>query len=303
MRLAVIANRRSGSAPGTAELQQALDRAGLEASIMDLPASPADADAIAARHGVLVAAGGDGTVSTVAAAAARADRVFGVIPAGTLNHFARDAGIPSVLDEAVRVLAEGRTRMMDVGDLNGTIFINNASLGAYPRMVWERNRARRRGIPRPLALALASAHTWIDLRSITVRLCVDGVESIRRSPFIFIGNSEYDISGTDIGRRPTMTDGRLSMYVAPRSGRIDALLLPLRALAGTLERHERFEAMTAERITIEPPRARVSVGVDGEIRMFDAPLVLRVKRGALRVIVPGVPRVPRVPGVPAEDGG
>ena len=243
-------------------------------------------DHAAASYDVIVAAGGDGTVSTVAAAAARAGKTFGVIPSGTLNHFARDTGIPLELDRAVDVLAAGHTRLLDVGVVNDRVFINNASLGAYPRMVWERNRARRRGLPRPIAMTLAVARTWFDLRSLTVRLVVDGREMVRRTPFIFVGNSEYEVVGTEIGRRPTMTDGKLSLYMAPRFGRGDALLLPVHVLFKTLERHERFEALQAMSISIEPSQHRVSAALDGELHTFEAPLKFGVRREALRVILP-----------------
>ena len=291
VRACVVLNRRAGGAPEAARIAGALAEAGLEADITDVTDG---ADGIegtciaraASRPCLMVAAGGDGTVSAVAAAASQAGAPFGVIPCGTLNHFAKDMGIPTGLDEAVAVLAAGRTRVIDAGDVNGRLFINNASVGAYPRMVWERNRARRRGLPRPLAMALAVARTWRGLRTDVVRLTVDGRALVRRTPFIFVGNSTYQIEGTDIGRRPVMTDGTLSLCLAPKFGRSDALLLPLRVLAHSLERHERFATMTASAIVVRPPRPRVSVAIDGEVRLFDAPLSFTVRPGALRVVVP-----------------
>jgi diacylglycerol kinase family enzyme len=303
MRWVVVLNHRSGSAPGQAALEEALQRAGIKADIHAVPAGmgAGSIDHTAAQYDVLIAAGGDGTVSTVAGAAARAGKVFGVIPCGTLNHFARDAGIPLDLDAALAVLAAGRTRRLDVGVVNDWIFINNASIGAYPRMVWERNRARERGLPRPLAAALAVARTWLDLRSIAARLNIDGREIVRSTPFIFIGNSAYDVEGTAIGRRPTMTDGTLSLYMAPRFGRADALLLPMRVLLKTLEAHERFEAFEAEAISIETSGARVSVGLDGEIRMLDAPLRFGVMRHVLQTIVPAASGTELPDRRPAEE--
>jgi len=288
MRWGVVLNRRSGTAPSQADLQAAFDRAGIAVDILTVPSAMGGGsiDHTATSYEVLVAAGGDGTVSTVAAAAARHGRTLGVIPCGTLNHFARDAGIPGDLDEAIAVLAAGRTRLLDVGDLNGYIFINNASIGAYPRMVWERNRARKKGLPRPLAMTVAVMKTWFDLRSIAVRLSVDGVDMVRSSPFIFIGNSEYEVEGTSIGSRTTMTDGKLSLYLAPKFGRVDALLVPARVLLRTLEEHEKFEAVSAAAITIEPSDRRVTVALDGEIRTFDAPLRFSVRHDMLRTILP-----------------
>jgi diacylglycerol kinase family enzyme len=241
---------------------------------------------IARQHDILVAAGGDGTASSVAAAVIKAGKIFGVIPAGTLNHFAHDAGIPLELSDALATLAAGHTRLLDTGEVNGHIFINNASVGAYPRMVWERTRARRKGLPRPFALSLAVARTWLKLRTVTVRLCIDGEELIRRTPFVMIGNSRYEVDGTQFGKRPTMTDGKLSLYVAPESGRLDTLTLPARALLRKLEEHQKFETYQASSISMELRRRRVSVALDGEIELLESPLRFHVKRCALRTIVP-----------------
>lgn len=288
MKWVVVLNRRSGTAPDEVALGEALARAGITADVVTVPAvmGQGSIDDTAAQYDVLVAAGGDGTVSTVAGAAVRAGKTFGVIPCGTLNHFARDTGIPLELDAAAAVLAGGHTRRLDAGVVNDRIFINNASIGAYPRMVWERNQARRRGLPRPLAMGLAVTRTWFDLRSIAARVVVDGREMVRATPFLFIGNSAYDVEGTTIGRRPTMTDGRLSLYMAPRFGRTDALLLPVRVLLKTLEAHERFESFEASSISIETSRQRVSVALDGEIMMLDAPLRFSVRTDALETILP-----------------
>lgn len=288
VRMSVVFNGHSGGAPGRDALVGALGAAGIDAEIVELRdgLDPGVVARAASASGLLVAAGGDGTVSAVAAAASAAGRPFGVIPCGTLNHFARDMTIPIALDEAIAVLTAGRTRVIDAGDVNGRLFINNASVGAYPRMLWERNRARRRGLPRPLAMAIAIARTWMALRTDIVHAMVDGVGIVRRTPFIFVGNSEYEVDGTDIGRRAVMTDGTLSLTVAPKFGRVDALLLPARVILRTLERHESFETMRASTIVIQTARPRVSVALDGEVGVFDAPLTFTVRRGALTVVVP-----------------
>ena len=287
MKRVIVLNPRSGTALERETLDEALARAGCEAEVIEAGADvAATARRAAAGCDVLIASGGDGTVSTVAAAAVEADRVFGVIPSGTLNHFARDARIPADLDEALALIQAGHTRLFDLGELNGHLFINNASVGAYPRMVWERNRARNAGLPRPLAMGFAVARTWAGLRSMTVRVSVDGTAFVRRTPFIFVGNSEYEIEGTSLGTRPTMTDGRLYLYMAPKFGRGDALMLPLRVLRGTLASHESFEVMTATTIAVETARRRVSVALDGEVRIFTPPLEFRVRRHALKVLAP-----------------
>src|SRR6185503_11143696 len=90
---------------------------------------------IAAGAEVVVAAGGDGTVSAVASCVKGSGATMGVLPMGTLNHFARDLGIPPKLEDAIAVLARGLRVAVDLGEVNGRVFVNNASLGVYPDMV------------------------------------------------------------------------------------------------------------------------------------------------------------------------
>jgi len=243
-------------------------------------------DGVAGRYDVLAATGGDGTVSSVAAAVARAGKTLAVIPTGTLNHFARDAGIPTDIGQAVAVIGNGRERAVDIGMVNEHVFLNNVSLGGYPHMVHHRTVLERRGRSRPVAAAIAIARTWWRLGKLTAALSIDGREMLRRSPFILVGNGSYVLSGLSLGRREEISDGRLSLYVAPATGRIGVLALPMRALTGTLERVEQFEVFSADRITMQFRRPRIEVAIDGEVRILESPLHFSIRRAALRVLVP-----------------
>lgn len=282
-------NRHSGSAPDRGTLERALRSGGIAADIVevhDIAVSSGWLDRIAGECDVLAAAGGDGTVSTVAAAAVRSGKTLAIIPTGTLNHFARDSGVPTDLCEAIAVLGYGRERAFDVGVVNGHIFLNNVSLGSYPRMVHERDGLEENGRSRTVATAVAVARTWWHLRKLTATLDIDGQQMLRRSPFIVVGNGSYVLSGLSLGKRDQIADGRLSLYVAPSTGRIGALSLPFRALAGRLERYERFETFCADRITASFRHGRIETGIDGEVRILESPLNFEVRRGALRVLVP-----------------
>ena len=243
-------------------------------------------DRVAAGCDVMVAAGGDGTVSAVATAAMRAGKTLAIIPAGTLNHFARDARIPTELDQAMAVIGNGHERAFDVGVVNGQFFLNNVSLGSYPRMVNYRDALEARGRSRPVAAAIAIARTWIHLHKITAIMSIDGRALTRRSPFIVVGNGSYMLTGLSLGKREEISDGRLSLYVAPSTGRIGVLSLPFRALMGRLEEYERFETICAEKITATFRHRRIHTGIDGEVRVLESPLDFELRRGALRVLVP-----------------
>ena len=287
-RLAVIRNPASGSAVDRATLAKAFAAAGLRAHIVDLRnRDEAGAlDAIAPEYDAFVAAGGDGTVSAVAAAAARSGKPLAIVPTGTFNHFARDAGVPVQIDQAIAIIRIGVTRAIDIGVVNDRLFLNNVSLGNYPRMVDVREALERRGRSRTVATTMAVAKTWWQLRKLTASLSVDERTMLRRSPFFVIGNGAYTLSGFSLGKRDTVSGGRLSLYIAPATGRLGVLTLPLRALIGTLERHEQFETMTACRITAMFNHRRVTAAIDGEVRELQTPLEFSIRSNALRLLVP-----------------
>ena len=288
--LDILLNERAGSA--TAEtrgrIEAACAAAGLSARIVAVPgAGLAAAARTAADDGrVIVAAGGDGTVSTVAAVAAEAGSTFGVIPIGTLNHFARDAGIPLDLDAAVRAIADGHSDALDVADANGRTFANNISAGLYARIVRERQIEQRRGHAKWTAFAMGLARAWLDYRPITVRLIVDGTARVVRTPFVFVGNGDYVIEGFDIGRRTSMATGHLSVCTAPDCSRADMLKLLARALAGQLAGDVALEATTAREVTIEPRSRQMPLAADGELVAMGAPIHCRNRHGVLRTLRP-----------------
>ncbi|MEO5896831.1 MAG: diacylglycerol kinase family protein, partial [Vicinamibacterales bacterium] len=222
---------------------------------------------------------------SVAAAALAKNKVLAVIPAGTLNHFARDTGIPLKLEDSVALLTSGDVAIVDVGFVNGHMFLNNASIGAYPRMVRERTQARQRGWPRLAASAKAIVSTWLSLRNFRLRLQVGELELVRRSPLVVVGNGEYEVDGLRVGTRRAVSDGMLSVYVAPHSDRLDALALPFRVLMGRIERDPTFESWRGSTIEMDLHRP-VSIALDGEVMTLPSPLRFSVKPRALRVIVP-----------------
>lgn len=287
--VSVIVNRSSGSAASKIDdLQSIVANAGLKADVIQVSGAEITAAAThAARAGhVLVAAGGDGTASTVAGVAVRSGATFGVIPLGTLNHFARDAGIPLELDKAVATVAAGATRALDIGVMNDTTFINNASLGLYPRLVWERQQEQSRGRRKSVAFLVALARTWRRYPTIGVHMTVDGVDLVRRTPFVFIGNGEYRAEGMGLGTRASLDGGTLSVYLAPGVGRLEFLRLPIRALCGRLGDDVKFEALRACDIRLDTRARRIDIALDGELRSEETPITCSIRRGALTTLVP-----------------
>jgi diacylglycerol kinase family enzyme len=244
-------------------------------------------NAVAKRPRMIVAGGGDGTVSTVAAALVDTDIVFGVLPLGTLNHFAKDLGVPLELADAVQLLATGQAMRVDVGEVNGRVFVNNSSLGLYPDIVRDRERQQKRlGRGKWLAFSWAALAVLRRFPFLGVALVIDGKETLRRTPFVFIGNNEYRMEGFAIGERAGLRDGRLSLYVAQRPGRWRLLQLAFRALTGHLRQARDFDAVLATEIVIRSRKKRLRVATDGEVTVMAPPLRYRVRASSLLVVGP-----------------
>jgi diacylglycerol kinase family enzyme len=235
----------------------------------------------------IIAGGGDGTINAVASHVVGTERVLGVLPLGTLNHFAKDMHVPLELEEAARVCVEGRVAQVDVGEVNGRIFLNNSSLGLYPSIVREREKLQERlGHGKWRAFFWASLSVLRRYPFLNVRLSTDREEIARRSPFIFIGNNEYEMENFNIGTRSCIDKAQLSLYIAQRTGRLGLVRLAFRALFGGLRHEEDFDALCTKEIWIETRHSRLRVATDGEVTIMPTPLHYRVRPGALRVLVP-----------------
>jgi diacylglycerol kinase family enzyme len=291
--ISVIINERSGttgSADAGLEIQSLFGKHGARVRlerVRDPGDLAARARQAASRGDMLVAAGGDGTVSAVAAVAVSSGATLGVLPMGTLNHFAKDLGLPLDLKSAVQTIVAGQVGQLDVGDVNGRLFVNNSSVGLYPRMVWEREAEQRRGRRKWTAFGIAVLNTWRNYRMIAARLDANGSTTMLRTPFIFVGNNQYTAEGFRLGGRSRLNDGVLSIFVAPECGRFEILSLPLRALTGRLRSDAApFVAFQSDTVTVDVMHRRTSVALDGEVQLMAPPLVYRVRPRALRAIVP-----------------
>jgi YegS/Rv2252/BmrU family lipid kinase len=273
------------------ELSKYFSSAGLPADIVmakggaELDAAARKALASGAR--TIVAGGGDGTINAIASVIADSPAVLGVLPLGTLNHFAKDLGIPLELEQAVRNIAAGRITRVDIGEVNGKVFLNNSSIGIYPAIVRNRERQQRHnGRGKWLAFGWALLAALRRFPFLHVRMKVDRNETTRRTPFVFIGNNRYRMEGFNIGTRERMNEGVLGVYVTQHSGRLRMVALALRALFGKLAQAHDFTMLSTPDITIETRHARLAVSTDGEVNVLRSPLHYRSRPGALKVLVP-----------------
>lgn len=235
---------------------------------------------------VVVAAGGDGTVNTVAGALLGTSASLGVLPAGTLNHFARDLKLPTDLAEAARRVVEGHPVAVDAAEVNGHVFVNNSSIGVYPNAVSIREKLRKDGYRKWTAMAIAAWRVFRTYRGLHVQLTINGRVTSTRTPFVFVGNNEYTIEGLKVGAREQLTGGQLYVYLAPRIHTRELPKFVLRSLFGYADEDGVFEIIPTTELTITSATVRrLTVSLDGETLPLDLPLHYRTRPGALRVIV------------------
>ncbi|MEP6636667.1 MAG: diacylglycerol kinase family protein [Acidobacteriota bacterium] len=235
---------------------------------------------------VVVAGGGDGTINSIASLLVDTDKVLGVLPLGTLNHFAKDLHIPLELVDAARTIISGDVVRVDVGEVNGRIFLNNSSLGLYPSIVSERVKQQKLGWGKWPAFVWAGIAVLRRYPFLHVRLSVDGREFHSRTPFVFIGNNEYEMESLHIGSRPSLNAGKLSLYITNRTGRVGLIRLAWRALFGGLTQEKDFRALGAKELWIETRHKGLRVARDGEVSVMTPPMHYRVRPLSLRVLVP-----------------
>ena len=262
MRALLVINPRAGSeSPTTDELAQAARERGIDVHVLGEGDDPADL-ARAAEAEILAAAGGDGTVATVAAVAVERGLPFVVVPYGTRNHFARDVGLDR--DDPLAALDGfvGEERRVDVGRAGERRFLNNVSLGLYAELVHRREHHRRR---RQAVAGLRAL--WLSLRRRRgIWATVDGEPVQAR--VLLVANNAYELSLFSVGVRERLDEGALHLYRA----------------RGVLPRT--WEEESGERLTLDAPSKRIRAAVDGEPVELETPLELAVEPGALRVLLP-----------------
>jgi YegS/Rv2252/BmrU family lipid kinase len=289
----VIINAGSGSVLGDETARSLRDRFiayGVPANV-HLTTSGQEIELLAKRAvedaDIVVAGGGDGTISTVAREVAAAGKTLGVLPLGTLNNFSKDLGIPQDIAGAVRTIVEGEVKTIDVAEVNGRSFINNSSIGLYPRLVLRRVEQQRLGRGKWNAAFWAALQMFRLSPFLKVRIELDGRSFLRKTPFVFVGNNEYEMDLYNIGRRVALDEGELSIYFLHRGGRWGVTLLLFHTLFGRLRQWKDFEEVNTTSVTIQTRRKKLHVALDGEVVTMATPLNYRILPKALNVIVPG----------------
>lgn len=299
--LLIVLNRGSGK-HGEDEarrtIEAALSDAGRAFSIHQVE-DPSQLDSLAATvvaearacGGVVVAAGGDGTINTVAAATLGSGCPFGVLPLGTFNYFSRVHGIPSDVRAACQVLLGAQAFETQVGLVNDRVFLVNGSLGAYPELLEEREIAKQR-LGRSRWVAMAAGLRSLLRSHRHLRLDIDSQRG-RRSVIaetLFVSNNRLQLARVGIAESESVEHGRLVAVVVRPAGVLGTLKLMLRALLGRLNEADEVTSFDFERMTVRPRLRKrwVKVAKDGEVAVLPAPLTFRVAPSALCLLRPEV---------------
>jgi diacylglycerol kinase family enzyme len=235
----------------------------------------------------ILVAGGDGTIATAAALVAKTKTELAILPGGTLNHFAKDHGIPMDLGKAALVASDGPVVGADIGYVNDCVFLNTSSIGAYVTFVRERERLEKH-LGYSIASVIAFAKMLSEIRTFSVTLEVEGVKKTYRASLVFIGVGERELKLPILGSR--VKNGRRGLHVMIVEGRQRARLFAL-ALAGiTRGRHEAdklpdFDEFLVDNCRIDLTRPETTVGLDGELKRFNTPLDYHFERDALQLVV------------------
>ena len=244
-------------------------------------------EAVRSDAEVVVAAGGDGTIDGVAAALAGTRKILGVLPLGTFNLFAKRFDIPSDLEGAVQTVVSGKVAEINVGEVNGRVFLSRSSVGLYPVALRYREKMYRRfGRSRFIAL-LSGATALFRWRNVmTVRLTTEAGERLSRSRFVFICNNPEELNYFNLRGQECIEANKFAVYLPKPLRSVGILRLGFRMLLRQARENRDFDALCGRELRLDVEPAMVPVSLDGEVEMMRTPLRYELRLRALKVRVP-----------------
>lgn len=305
MKIAVILNRQAGTLAGlpfdeaAAAIRAPFQAQGAEVTVegTDGPGCSARVEEAARSDAdVVVVGGGDGTIATAVNIVLPTGKAMGFLPLGTMNLLTRDLNTPLDPAEAAAALAAGTLGAIDVGEVNGEVFLTASVLGLYPTVVQERERQRSRlGLRKWPAMALAIAKGLYRLPIVDARLDLgtehgEKLGAVRvRTPILAVSNNPYAHGFGPVVRRTVLDSGKLGVYVAHHQDAWGMMRLMGRMMLGTWQQDQELDAFHSTGLTVHSRRRHLRVANDGEVRKLVPPLVYRIRPGALRVLMPPAP--------------
>lgn len=235
----------------------------------------------------IIASGGDGTISGVAAGLLGHDNQIGIIPSGTFNYFARSLNLPETVDEAIDVIAKGHIRPTDVSVINDKVFLNNASIGAYAAILQTREGIYKRWGRSRMAAYWSVIKALATLRApLRLTVSVDGKSFHHRTPLVFAMSNAFQLNEMGLSGEECIADGGMVLLVAPDTNRWGLFKHAASLALGVAKQKTDYEIHCGSEIDLEMPHRARPVARDGELAKMKGPFKLRMKREALKIIVP-----------------
>lgn len=242
--------------------------------------------------GVVIAAGGDGTIRSVAQQAAHKDVDFAAVGIGTFNFFARGHKIPEDPEQALRLAMTGKTRAVRLGDVNGNVFLINASLGRYAKSIRDREASTKKFGRRRIVVVISTLMSLLKHdRGLDVRMTVDGQKMNVRTPMIFVGNNALQLRDLAFDVSRCMKQNLLAIVMMKPVRPLGMLKILLHGVTKTIEKDENVDSFCAADLEIVTKRKSMDVALDGEMFHLSSPFHIQSMPGALRMVVPDEPSV------------
>jgi YegS/Rv2252/BmrU family lipid kinase len=291
----VILNANAGTANATgvtAEMLESLFEAnGLDVTIDadgERPLADRISDAMASGVPNIVAAGGDGTITALASALVGTDKNLAILPLGTVNALAKDLNVPLDLAAAVAALSTGQSHLIDVGEVNGRVFLHKVVVGLIPGLAAGREHIRGRqdtgakiGFLRYIFRRLARTK-----RIAVVIESDDGKRRVERVQAIAVASNAYDEGLGQFFSRHSLDRGTLTLYILRHFTARDFIRLTTRMLLGRWQNDEALSMESVKTVTIDMRKSQLKVMFDGEVETLQTPLQFTIRPRALSVIVP-----------------
>jgi diacylglycerol kinase family enzyme len=239
---------------------------------------------------IVVAAGGDGTINTVAGALLGRSITMGIVPLGTFNYVARLLDIPDDPAEATRVVVDGARRKLHVGRVNERAFINNVGLGLYVRLIEQRERhtgifGRNRLVA--IFSALMTLLRGTPSYAMTLKTGSGPARTVHAPLLFFCANAlQAGNLNLDPAIVQAVAEGGIAAIIVKSAAPADIFAAAGHILAGTLDQAEQIDVLYSDRIDITTRRRSIRLVVDGEIVRVRLPLRLTVERNAIDVMTP-----------------
>lgn len=297
-RFHIILNANSGTVLATGITVDALKalcaEAGLDAQVdgdVDTPLMQRVERAVEAGAEVIVAAGGDGTITALAGALAGTEKVLGILPLGTVNALAKDLGIPLEVKAAIAALASGVPRQIDVGEVNERVFLHKVVIGVIPSLAAAREHIRGQGTwSSKFAFMRFLLHRLSRARRMAVAIAPeDGAEHIVRAKAVAVACNEYEQGLGKVFSRQNLDGGRLTIYTLTSLTVGDFVRLASGMVLGTWQDAPALSIESSGAVTIRSRKKLLKVMFDGEVETLHSPLQFQIRPRALTVLVPAGP--------------